>query len=92
MAKKYQLSISDDIYEGDMVLYAGQVWMTGGLAQYRKITKIVDKENSRLTLHYRDKDSEKGASCDVDDMVIWIVENNAKPLIIDYQGVVELEQ
>jgi hypothetical protein len=92
MTKKYQVKVSEDLYAGEMSLYAGQIWMTQGLSKYRKITKIVDKEKNRLMISYKDKDSEKGVSCDVDDMVLWILENEAKPLLIDYQGVHELEQ
>ena len=92
MTKKYNVSLSEDLYSGDMTLYAGQIWMTEGLSKYRKITKIVDKEKNRLFVTYKDKDSPKAESCDVDDMVVWILENHAKPLIIDYQGVDELQQ
>ena len=92
MQKKYFLNISEDVYEGDMMVYAGQIWMTEGLSKYRKIKKIVDKDGARLMIHYKDKEAEQGASCDVNDMVLWIVENNAKPLVIDYQGVDGLQQ
>jgi hypothetical protein len=93
MPKKYKVRVDSDVHSvGELTLYAGQIWITDGLSKYRKITKITDKEKNRLFLSYKDKDGEKGASCDIDDMVLWVLQNGAKPLLIDYEGSDELEQ
>ena len=81
MAKRYKVRMDGREYD----VYLGQIWMASGNADYRKITGINSAKGERLRIQAKGRGDEKAKSMDMDDLMLWIMDNDATPLVVSYE-------
>ena len=84
MAKRYKVCLDDIEYQ----VYEGQIWISEGRASYLKIESISERKGQRLALKCRMNKGEdaREETFDLDDLVLWILDNKAKPLVVSYEA------
>lgn len=87
MAKRYKVKMNGQEYD----ICLGQIWMAEGNADYRKISGISRCKGDRLRVRLKGRSDEKPSSVDMDDLMLWIVDNNAQPLVASYEEYEEIE-
>ena len=87
MAKRYKVKMNGQEYD----VYLGQIWMAEGNGDYRKITGISKKMGDRLGISLKGRGDEKPKTMDMDDLMLWIMDNNAQPLVVSYVEYEEIE-
>lgn len=87
MAKKYVLTLRGGMEPQEMEIYAGQVWLSSGLSDYRKIVRLSKLKDKRLRVLFEDRkgDVVEEKTQGIDDFVMWAATNNASPMIVEYR-------
>lgn len=80
MAKRYRVKMNGQEYN----VYLGQIWM-GESEDYRKIMGISNRAGGRLGIQCKGRGDEKAKTIDMDDLMLWILDNNAQPLVVSYE-------
>lgn len=81
MAKRYKVVASGVEYD----IYLGQIWMAKGNADYRKVLGTTHAKSERLRVRCRGRGDEKPSWVDIDDLMLWIMDNDATPLVVSYE-------
>jgi hypothetical protein len=86
MTKKYRITLNNGNDADPIDLYTGQIWRDAELASYRKIAKIGGRKGKSLVIHFTFGEDQL-AECDVDDFIMWIIDNGARPLVLSYEAI-----
>ena len=87
MPKKYVLTLKGGIEPQEMEIYSGQIWVGSNLSDYRKIVTLSKLKDERLRVKYKEvSDSvETEKTVSIDDFIMWAVQENATPMIVEYR-------